>query len=45
MLFSNNHHWKNTFLGLIIPNIVTIFKGDNMRENIGYTALFGAVFF
>lgn len=35
---------KIPFLGLIIPNIVTIFKGDNMRENIGYTALFGAVF-
>lgn len=32
------------FLGLIIPNIVTIFKGDNMKENIGYTALFGAIF-
>lgn len=32
------------FLGLIIPNIVTIFKGDNMKENIGYTALVGAIF-
>lgn len=32
------------FLGLIIPNIVSIFKGDNMKKNIGYTALFGAVF-
>lgn len=32
------------FLGLIIPNIVTIFKGDNMKENISYTALVGAIF-
>lgn len=32
------------FLGLIVPNIVTIFKGDNMKGNIGYTALFGAIF-
>lgn len=32
------------FLGLIIPNIVTIFQGDNMKKNIGHTALFGAVF-
>lgn len=32
------------FLGLIIPNIVTISQGDNMKKNIGHTALFGAVF-
>lgn len=32
------------FLGLVIPNIVTIFQGDNMKNNIGHTALFGAVF-
>lgn len=32
------------FLGLIIPNIVTIFKGDNMKNNLWETALFGAVF-
>lgn len=32
------------FLGLIIPNIVTIFQGDNMKKNISYTALFGAIF-
>ena len=32
------------FLGLIIPNIVTIFHGDNMKKNIGHTALLGAVF-
>ena len=32
------------FLGLIIPNIVTIFLGDNMKKNILPTALFGAVF-
>lgn len=32
------------FLGLIIPNIVTIFHGDNMKKNIGHTGLLGAVF-
>lgn len=32
------------FLGLIIPNIVTISQGDNMKGNIVHTALFGAVF-
>ncbi len=32
------------FLGLIVPNIVTIFQGDNMRKNIFHTALFGAIF-
>lgn len=35
---------KIPFLGLIIPNIVTIFQGDNMRDNIWHTGLFGAVF-
>lgn len=32
------------FLGLIIPNIVTIFQGDNLRKNLPHTALLGAVF-
>lgn len=32
------------FLGLIIPNMVTIFQGDNMRNNIWHTGLFGAIF-
>ncbi|MDT8862337.1 ABC transporter permease [Alkalihalobacillus sp. MEB130] len=32
------------FLGLIIPNIVTIYRGDNLRENLPYTALLGAIF-
>lgn len=32
------------FLGLIIPNMVTIFNGDHMEKNIGHTALLGAVF-
>jgi iron complex transport system permease protein len=35
---------KIPFLGLVVPNIVTIFLGDNMKNNIGQTALFGAVF-
>ncbi|MGM9975080.1 MAG: ABC transporter permease [Clostridiaceae bacterium] len=32
------------FLGLIIPNIVSLYNGDNLRENIPHTALLGAVF-
>lgn len=32
------------FIGLIVPNIVSLFKGDNLSENIGITALFGANF-
>lgn len=32
------------FLGLIIPNLVTIYRGDNLRENLPYTALLGAIF-
>ncbi|SDZ11626.1 iron complex transport system permease protein [Evansella caseinilytica] len=32
------------FLGLIIPNIVSIFNGDNLKKNLPYTALLGANF-
>ena len=32
------------FIGLIVPNIVSIYKGDNLSKNIGITALFGANF-
>jgi len=32
------------FLGLIIPNIVTIFKGDHLKKSLTHTALLGAVF-
>ncbi|PLS15942.1 iron ABC transporter permease [Bacillus sp. M6-12] len=32
------------FLGLIIPNIVTIYQGDNLKNSLSYTALLGAVF-
>lgn len=35
---------KIPFLGLIVPNIVTLYFGDNLRRNILPTALFGAVF-
>ncbi|WML37801.1 ABC transporter permease [Clostridium sp. OS1-26] len=35
---------KIPFLGLIIPNIIRIYKGDNLKENFVATALFGAVF-
>ena len=32
------------FIGLIVPNLVSLFKGDNVARNIGVTALFGANF-
>ncbi|QOT00507.1 ABC transporter permease [Brevibacterium sp. JNUCC-42] len=32
------------FLGLIIPNIVSIYRGDNLRNSLPHTALLGAVF-
>lgn len=32
------------FLGLIIPNIVAIYNGDNLKKNLSHTALLGAVF-
>ncbi|MEG7379806.1 petrobactin ABC transporter permease YclN [Bacillus subtilis] len=32
------------FLGLIIPNIVSIYRGDNLKNSLPHTALLGAVF-
>lgn len=32
------------FLGLIIPNIISIFLGDHMKKTLPYTALLGAIF-
>lgn len=32
------------FLGLIIPNIVSMIYGDNLRKTLPITALFGAIF-
>lgn len=32
------------FVGLIIPNIVSIFKGDNLAKTLPHTALLGAIF-
>lgn len=32
------------FLGLIIPNIVTLYMGDNLKKSLSHTALLGAVF-
>lgn len=32
------------FIGLIIPNLVTLARGDNVRENLPYVAFFGAAF-
>ncbi|MBU9722952.1 MULTISPECIES: ABC transporter permease [Bacillaceae] len=32
------------FLGLIIPNIVSIYRGDNLRDSLPHTALLGAIF-
>lgn len=32
------------FIGLIVPNIVSLYKGDNMKNIIWHTGLFGAIF-
>jgi iron complex transport system permease protein len=32
------------FLGLVIPNIVSLFLGDNLRKTLPYTAIVGACF-
>ncbi|MFD2044295.1 ABC transporter permease [Ornithinibacillus salinisoli] len=32
------------FLGLIIPNIVTIYRGDHLKKSLIHTALLGAIF-
>ncbi|MBN8235670.1 ABC transporter permease [Halobacillus kuroshimensis] len=32
------------FLGLIIPNIVSIYQGDHLQKNLLHTALLGALF-
>ncbi|SDL40347.1 ABC transporter permease [Tessaracoccus oleiagri] len=32
------------FVGLIVPNLISMWLGDNLRRNIGWSALFGAGF-
>lgn len=32
------------FLGLVVPNIISLMYGDNLRKTLPYTALFGAIF-
>lgn len=32
------------FLGLIIPNLVAVYRGDNLKKNLIYIALCGALF-
>lgn len=32
------------FLGLVIPNLVRIYKGDHLKKNLVYIALYGALF-
>lgn len=32
------------FLGLIIPNIVSLYMGDNLKKSLSHTALVGAIF-
>ncbi|MBM4760686.1 ABC transporter permease [Bacillus sp. B15-48] len=32
------------FLGLIIPNIVTMYRGDHLQKSLSHTALLGAIF-
>lgn len=33
-----------SYIGLIVPNIVAMFKGDKIRGTLIDTALFGAIF-
>lgn len=33
-----------SYIGLIVPNLVSMFKGDKIRGTLADTALFGAVF-
>lgn len=33
-----------SYIGLIVPNIVSLFKGDDLRATLADTALFGALF-
>lgn len=32
------------FLGLVVPNVVSLIYGDNLRKTLPYTALYGALF-
>lgn len=32
------------FLGLIVPNVVSIYRGDHLKSNLPFTALLGAIF-
>lgn len=32
------------FVGLIIPNIVSLFKGDHLKKTLAHTAMLGAIF-
>ncbi|MED4072771.1 ABC transporter permease [Priestia endophytica] len=32
------------FLGLIVPNVVSIYAGDNLKKTLSHTALVGAIF-
>ena len=33
-----------SYIGLIVPNLVALFKGDQIRGTLADTALFGAIF-
>ena len=32
------------FLGLVVPNVISLMYGDNLRKTLPYTAIFGAAF-
>ena len=32
------------FIGLIVPNLISIMKGDNLKNSLTETCLFGAIF-
>ena len=34
-------YWALTFLGLIVPNIVSMFRGDDLRSNLPWVCVIG----
>lgn len=32
------------FLGVVVPNLVSLFYGDHFKNTMGLTAIFGAIF-
>ena len=36
--------WNFAILGLVIPNIISIYKGDHLKNAIPHTMMLGAIF-